>query len=113
VAALMPAVALEASTRARLMRLIRAEAADKAEAVHAGALAAEARQALRRSVVSVDVEWLRGLIETVADSLYAQKLAALERGEFSRSDRLADDIDALSRGFETALRKGRIFGGGR
>jgi hypothetical protein len=111
--ALMPAVDLEARTRARLTRLLRAERADKVEAVHAAELAAEARQSLRRSVVSVDVKWLEGLVETVAGGLYAQKLSALERGQFSRSDRLGDDIDALFLGLEKALRRGQIFGGRR
>jgi hypothetical protein len=104
---------LESRSRADAWRSIRMEAADRAEAQRAGAAAAEARQSLRQSVVSVDAEWLRGLIETVADGLYAQKLAALKCGQFDRSDRLADEIDALTSGFETALRKGRVFGGRR
>jgi hypothetical protein len=111
--ALMPAVNLEDRTRARLGCLIRAEAAAKAEVVHAAELAAEARQCLRPSVMRVDGEWLRGLVETVAGGLYAQKLSALERGEFARSDRLADEIHALFRGLEKAVRRGQIFGGQR
>ena len=86
--AVLTVATLESRSRADAWRSIRMEAAAKVEAQRAGALAAEARQALRQSVVSVDVEWLRGLVETVADGLYAQKLSALERGEFSRSDRL-------------------------
>ena len=93
----VPAADLEDRSRQGVIwRLVRAEsgrAKAESDRMQAKTLRAQARQTLRQSVVSVDVKWLEGLLETAADGLYVEKLEALKRGEFSRSDRLADEID--------------------
>jgi hypothetical protein len=81
------------------------------QTAHDAAIMAEARQALRRSVVSVDVQWLQTLVDTVADGLVQERREAMERGEFSRVDRLNNEVDALLRSYEKALSRGRAFGG--
>ena len=59
----------------------------------------------------IDAKWLKELVETVADGLVHEKRQAMERGEFSRVDRLDAELDKLARGYEKALSRGRTFGG--
>jgi hypothetical protein len=94
----VPAVALEASTRARLTRLLRAEAADKAEALRAAQAAAEARVTLRRQDrVRAAVARMQPFVTRIEDHLRKELRDAQVRGDHNRRILIEGEIDELFR----------------
>jgi hypothetical protein len=92
----VPAIDLDHRTRARLTRLLRQEAADKVEAVHAGELAAEARMSIRRADrVSAAVARLQPLISKLENHLRAELRDAMRQGDNNRRLRVEREIDEL------------------
>ena len=80
------------------MRLVRQEAADEAEAVHAGALAAQARIELRRQdKVRAAIDRLQPLVSRLEAHLRDQLRDAMRRGDNGRRTLLEAEIDELHR----------------
>jgi hypothetical protein len=78
------------------MRLVRQEAADEAEAVHAGALAAEARIELRRQdKVNAAIKRLQPLVTRIESHLRAELRDAMRQGDNGRRILLEGEIEAL------------------
>jgi hypothetical protein len=92
----MPAVDLDRQTRARLTRLIRAERARADEAVHAGALAAQARTSLRRADrIRAAVDRLQPFVSRIESHLRAELNEAARQGDHNRRLRVELEIDEL------------------
>jgi hypothetical protein len=92
----MPAVDLDRQTRARLTRILRQEAADRAEAQHAGALAAEARTTLRRADrIRAAVDRLQPFVSRLESHLRAELGEAARQGDHNRRIHIELEIDEL------------------
>jgi hypothetical protein len=92
----MPAVDLDRQTRARLTRILRQEAADRAEAQHAGALAAEARTTLRRQDrIRAAIERMQPFVSRLEAHLRAELGEAARQGGHNRRLRIELEIDEL------------------
>jgi len=104
--AVMPAVALEASTRARLTRILRQEAADRAEALRAAQAAAQARQTLRRQdQVRAAVARLQPFVTRVESHLRAELSEAARQGDHNRRTLIEGEIDELFRLADQAVQE--------
>jgi hypothetical protein len=96
----MPAVDLDRQTRARLTRILRAEASDKAEALHAGGVMAEARQALRRQDrVRAAIDRMQPFVTRIESHLRKELNEAARQGDHNRALRVELEIDELFREF--------------
>jgi hypothetical protein len=98
--ALMPAVDLDRQTSARLTRLIRAESADKGEALRAAQAAAQARTTLRRQDrVRAAIERMQPFVSRLESHLRMELGEAARQGDHNRALRVELEIDELFREF--------------
>jgi hypothetical protein len=103
--ALMPAVDLDARSRAAVWRSIRQEAATQAEAVHAGGVMAEARQTLRRQDrVHRAIDRLQPFVSRLESHLREELRDAQVRGDNNRRILLEGEIDSLFCEFDEMVR---------